>query len=210
MEISTFPTHFQNPSRILFFLADCVSQKGFFSVLWKTFCLTALSSEEMLVHNKFSLNWFGLIFISSYNPQQNFYPRVTTFHEVPYEIQGKLCWLHAVGMGNERQPIPQQGVKPVWDSDSATEFVECRHWPVRWELSIAEGQNFHLAEHEFPSAANSKAAIHCCFSPFQHVWCCIGLGCAITFLLEAAGCLWKPEFSGDRSLPKNHADLITV
>lgn len=33
VEIPTFPSHFQNPSRISFFLADCVSQKKFLSVL---------------------------------------------------------------------------------------------------------------------------------------------------------------------------------
>jgi len=53
--------------------------------------MIALSFEETFLHNKFALNWLGLIFIFSYSPQQNLYPSVTSFHELPYKMQGKLC-----------------------------------------------------------------------------------------------------------------------
>lgn len=90
----------------------------------------------------------------------------------------------------------------MWDSGSATESVECRHWAVRWELSIADGQNFHPAEHRFPSAANSNpyiavsARANMCDAAWQ--------GCAITLLLEAAGCLWG-SFPAQKSRCPDHS-----
>lgn len=200
LEISTFPSHFQNPSRISFLLAHCVSQKRFLSVLWKTFCLTALSSEETLLHNQLSFNWFYLIFILSYNPQQNCYPSATSFHEAPYKTQGKLCWLRALGVGNERQ----QGLNPVWDSGSATELMECKEAAHEAGAGLCDGNcPQQIAEHGFPSAANSEAPIHCCFTHSNScdvAW----LGCAI--YIASGGC-WVPL---DRSLPSNRAALITI